>query len=323
MDDLSVSGRTGAWRPPDARRALQLCLAAIWLLDAILQFQPTFFTKAFATGMIAPTASGNPSTVAHSITWAAGIIGHHPAAANTPFALVQLCLALGIAWRRTVKPALAASVLWSLGVWWFGEGLGGVLNGVASPLNGAPGAVLIYALLAVLLWPVDASNDSSRFVAAGLIGERAAGVVWVVVWGALAFFAVNGANRSPDGLHNLVGAMTAGEPGWLVAIDTHTANFLQNRGLAASIAIAGLLVLVALRAVAPDSLAKGSIVLGVVAAAGIWVVGEDFGTILAGGATDPNSGPLLIVLALAYWPRRAVATAPSRVAASLMQPALG
>ena len=29
---------------------------------------------------------------------------------------------------------------------------------------------------------------------------------------------------------------------------------------------------------------------------------EDFGGILAGGATDPNSGPLVIILALIYWP---------------------
>ncbi len=44
--------------------------------------------------------------------------------------------------------------------------------------------------------------------------------------------------------------------------------------------------------------------LAIVVAAVIWVFGEAFGTILAGGATDPNSGPLLILLALAYWPLR-------------------
>jgi hypothetical protein len=37
----------------------------------------------------------------------------------------------------------------------------------------------------------------------------------------------------------------------------------------------------------------------------IWVVAEGFGGILAGGGTDPNSGPLLVLLALAYWPLRA------------------
>jgi len=39
-----------------------------------------------------------------------------------------------------------------------------------------------------------------------------------------------------------------------------------------------------------------------VVAAFIWVFGEAFGQILTGGATDPNSGPLLALLALAYWP---------------------
>ena len=36
----------------------------------------------------------------------------------------------------------------------------------------------------------------------------------------------------------------------------------------------------------------------------IWVFGEALGRILTGGGTDPNSGPLLILLALAYWPVR-------------------
>jgi hypothetical protein len=40
------------------------------------------------------------------------------------------------------------------------------------------------------------------------------------------------------------------------------------------------------------------------AALTIWVVGENFGAIFAGSATDPNSGPLLVLLAAAYWPAR-------------------
>ena len=42
--------------------------------------------------------------------------------------------------------------------------------------------------------------------------------------------------------------------------------------------------------------------LAIVVSARIWVVGQDLGAILAGGATDVNSGPLLVLLALAYWP---------------------
>ena len=40
----------------------------------------------------------------------------------------------------------------------------------------------------------------------------------------------------------------------------------------------------------------------VVAGLLIWILGQAFGGILAGGVTDPNSGPLLVLLALAYWP---------------------
>ncbi len=58
---------------------------------------------------------------------------------NAAFAAIQLLLALGIAWRPTVKLALGASVLWALGVWWLGEGLGEVLNSAASPVSGALG----------------------------------------------------------------------------------------------------------------------------------------------------------------------------------------
>ena len=43
-------------------------------------------------------------------------------------------------------------------------------------------------------------------------------------------------------------------------------------------------------------------VLAIVAFALIWVAVQDFGGILAGGATDPNSGLLVIFLALIYWP---------------------
>jgi hypothetical protein len=33
-----------------------------------------------------------------------------------------------------------------------------------------------------------------------------------------------------------------------------------------------------------------------------WVIGQDFGGILAGGATDPNAGPLYVLLALSLYP---------------------
>ena len=157
MGDIAIGrGRPGMTAAdataPGARRVLQLGLAAIWLLDGVLQYQSSMFTKAFVQ-MIGGTSAGNPGVVAGPINWNATLVEHHLALVNAIFATIQLLIGLGIAWRPTVRPALAASVVWSLGVWWFGEGLGGVLSGAASPVNGAPGAVIIYALLAVLLWP--------------------------------------------------------------------------------------------------------------------------------------------------------------------------
>src|SRR5580700_5738958 len=69
-----VAGRT-AWRGglgtdvhavrtgPDGRRVFQLVLAGIWLVDAMLQYQPFMFTKAFGQ-MLAGTAPGNPPVIA-------------------------------------------------------------------------------------------------------------------------------------------------------------------------------------------------------------------------------------------------------------------
>src|SRR3984885_3015855 len=151
MSEVVVGSRTalldrlGAEAQPvvarlDGRRALQLGLAAVWLLDGVLQYQPFMYTKAFAQ-MLGSTAAGNPSVIARPVTWDASLVGDHLVLHNTVIATLQLLLGLGIAFRPTVRVALAASVAWSLGVWWFGEGLGGVLNGGAGPLNGGPGAV--------------------------------------------------------------------------------------------------------------------------------------------------------------------------------------
>jgi len=335
MSDVAVAGgqaarqrgqgtaAEGIWQPPDTRRVLQLALAAIWLLDAVLQYQSFMFTTGFSQ-MLAGTASGNPGVIASPITWDARLVGHHLVLVNTIFATIQLLLGLGIAWRPTLRVALAASIAWSLGVWWFGEGLGGVLNGAASPLNGAPGAVIIYALLAVLLWPSDRYAATAPFPAARAVGAPVARALWLVLWGCLAYFALVPANRAPQALHDMIAGMADGQPGWLAALDNHAASLLAHHGLAASIVLAIALVVIAVGVYLPRPAARATVVLAIVVAALIWVFGEAFGAILAGGATDPNSGLLLILLALSYWPSRAVATAPEATApAATGQPAAG
>jgi hypothetical protein len=313
-------GRLGTEAQPaakglDARRALQLGLAAVWLLDAVLQYQSFMFTKGFSQ-MIGGTAAGNPFVIARPITWNANLVGHHLALVNTIFATIQLLIGLGIALRPTVRVALAGSIVWALGVWWFGEGLGGVLNGTASPLNGAPGAVIVYALLAVLLWPAD-REAAAPFTAARAVGAHVARALWLVLWLSLAYFALTPANRAPQALNGMIAGMESGQPGWLSAIDKSAASLVANQGLAASIVLAAALVVIAVGVYLPPSAAKATLVLAIVVTLVIWVVGEAFGGILAGGATDPNSGPPLVLLALAFWPVTSrIATAPAADKAS-------
>ncbi len=304
----AMRGRLGTEAPPaaarlDTRRALQLGLGAIWLLDGVLQYQSFMYTKAFGQ-MLAGTAQGNPSVIARPITWDATLVEHHLALVNTIFATIQLLLGLGIALRPTVRIALAASIAWALGVWWFGEGLGGILDGGASPLNGAPGAVIIYALIAVLLWPAD-RDVSARFVAARAVGAHVARALWLVLWLSLAYFALTPASRAPQAVSGMIAGLDSGEPGWLSAIERGGASLVANHGLAASVVLAVALAVIAVGVYLPRPFARATLVLAIVVALVIWVVAEALGGILAGGGTDPNSGPLLALLALAYWPFRA------------------
>jgi hypothetical protein len=83
----------------------------VWLLDAVLQFQPYMFTRDFATQTLAPSAAGNPAWAADPVNWAADLVAGHPVLLNSVFATVQLLPALGLFWRRTGRVTLAASVV--------------------------------------------------------------------------------------------------------------------------------------------------------------------------------------------------------------------
>ena len=128
-------------------RGLQVTLGLLWLLDGALQFQPFMLGTGFGEQVISHAATAQPAFVAVPVHWAARVIVAHPVAWDVPFALIQLLLGLGMLYPRTVKAALAASLPWVLGVWYLGEGLGGIASGNASLLTGAPGAVLLYGVL--------------------------------------------------------------------------------------------------------------------------------------------------------------------------------
>ncbi len=292
------------WAPPprDLQRTFQLVLATVWLLDAVLQLQPFMFTPGTNgfSGMLNGFAAGNPSWFHHVVTWNVSIINHHPVLTDALFAGIQFLIAFGIIFKRTCKPALALSIVWAIGVWWFGESAGEILQGGATPFGGGPGGVLFYALLAVLLWPSQGSDQP--FVAARTVGVQAAKVIWAVVWGLLALLSVVGSGRSPQALHDLVASVNVGQPGWLARIDRSSESLFLHQGTTLAILLAIICVAVAIGVFLNPRIAQATCVVAIVAFALIWIAVQNFGGILAGGATDPNSGLLVILLALIYWP---------------------
>jgi hypothetical protein len=292
------------------RRSLQIALGLVWLLDAALQYQPYMFTKGFPQQAIATVGPGNPGWVAHPVHWAAQLMAGHIIEWDALFATLQLLIAVGLLSRRTVKLALAGSVVWAVMLWWMGEGLGGILVAPQSPVMGAPGAAIIYALIAFLVWPRRDTPTEGAITSVATrspLGAIASRLAWLVLWGSFGFETLQAANRAPSALHDMVAGMADGEPAWIRAIDRTFAIALADHGTEVSIALAVTFALIGLASFGGASLVRTAIITAVVLSALIWVVGENFGGIATGEATDPNSGLLLILLAAVYWPLRASA----------------
>jgi hypothetical protein len=285
--------------PVPGRRGLQVCLGLAWLVDAALQYQPYMFGPFFVTQGIEPASVDNPAIVASSATWASHVMIGHIAIYNAVFATTQLLIAIGILWRRTVRPALAASIVWALFVWWFGESLGGILVG-SSPLTGVPGAVILYALIAVLLWPTDrpSSRPPASPATSGPLGTWA-NLLWLVLWGSFSYYLLLPGNRSAGAISDVF-SLTDGQPGWITAIMNGLSGLANQHGLEISVSLAVLCAAVA-GGVYFASLLKPALILAIVLGMLFWVA-EGLGGIFTGQGTDLNSGPLLVLLAACFWP---------------------
>jgi hypothetical protein len=288
------------------RRGIQIALGVLWLADSALQLQPFMFGRGFVNQILMPAYMGNPSGVTGPALAFTRLVLHAPAAWNAAFAVTQLLLGALLLWRPTVRAALAASIVWALAVWWFGEGLGGVLSGSASPLTGAPGAVILYALLAVLAWPagagrpVPAGQDDGPVAGGSPLSLTGARACWLVLWGSSAYFMLQAASRAPGALRDMFTGLASGEPGWIAAMDRGLASAAAGHGLAISIGLAVVFVAAGL-GVFWSATTRAALLLSVTVALAIWVLGENFGEIATGQGTDPNTGLLLVALA-AFWP---------------------
>jgi len=307
---MTSEGQTGddGWSSPVAarssRRIVQVLLGVIWLADGALQLQPFMFGRGFVTGMLLPTAQGNPTPVAGSITAMAHFLEPHIAVWNALFAATQIAIGLGLLVRRTVRPALVASFAWSIAVWWFAEGLGGLLTGTASPLAGAPGAVLLYVLVGLLAWPEREHHHDLRAPRdGGLPSGLGARVAWALLWVGSAALLLQPVNLASGALRNALLAASSGQPGWYARLLSETASAIGSHGTVLTIGLAVEMLLVGV-GIALGWQATSLLGVATFLALVIWVFPEGLGGILTGQGTDPNTGPLLALAGLAWYRSR-------------------
>jgi hypothetical protein len=264
------------------------------------------FTKGFVTNFLAMNAMYQPHAIGELIITTARFLAPHAAAWNAAFATIQLAIAVGLLWRRTVRLALAVSFAWVLGVWAIGEGFGALLTGTATLVGGAPGAVLLYGLIGVLLWPrahpSPPSADGS-VAGEGPLGELGGRVIWALLWAGGAILQVLPGPYPPFSVLATNIDMNLPEPGVIASLDRAVVSFVERAGNPLELLLAAVEVLIGIHVLRGGRRVRPVLWAGIALSLVFWVVGQNFGGILTGHATDPNAGPLYALLATALYPR--------------------
>ncbi|MGH2862763.1 MAG: hypothetical protein ACRDLT_14845, partial [Solirubrobacteraceae bacterium] len=268
----------------------QTVLGLIWLLDAGLQFQSFMYSKGFIA-MLTQMSLGQPHWLAASVKWGAHLAAGNLSGYNTLFALIQATIGFGLLYRPTVRLALVGAFAWSLIVWWFGESFGMLFMNMGQPLTGAPGAVIIYALVGLVIWPGRPG---------GLLGVRGARIMWASLWLLCAYLWLLQSSAAANATRDMINAAPSGMS-WLSSLQDGFANAAQGNGLIIALCLSALSAAIAIgigfnRRAGP--LLKVAIALQLL----YWVVGQGVGGIFQGDATDPNAAPLFILLAYTMMP---------------------
>jgi hypothetical protein len=276
-------------------RTVQTVLGLIWLLDGGLQFQSFMYSHGFIA-MLQASGAGQSGWLVSTIDWATNIAGSNLAIFNTLFALVQVAIGLGLMIGPTlrgpiVRYALAGSVAWGLIVWWFGEGFGQIFSAAASPLTGAPGAALLYAAIALIAWPTEKPG--------GLLGARGTKLFWAGLWLVMAWEWLLPGNSAPGATAAAINAAPSGMS-WLSQIQDWAASAASTGGVPIALVLAAVSVMIAV-GVACGWQVRRLLLLSVVLNVAYWLLGQGIGGIFIGGATDPNAGPLFLLLAYAVY----------------------
>ena len=175
---------------------------------------------------------------------------------------------------------------------------------MASPLTGAPGGAILYVLIGLLVWPRGAGPAAAGSAASeGPLGGWGGRIMWAVVWIGTGMLWLLPANRAGGSVSSAISGATTGEPGWLSHVPLSIAHAIGSGGDSVAIGFAVQSFVVGLGPLLSRHTSV-FLVIGAALALDYWILGEAFGSVFAGLATDPNTGPLFVLLALAVYPNR-------------------
>ena len=282
---------------PRSRTYLRWFFGALWLLDGILQFQPSM-PLGLANNVVAPAAVGTPSWLHSVMLHGISLWDSHPITLAVGVAWLQigLGLVLLVASGRLGRFAGGASALWAAMVWLVGNGAGGIFIHGASILFGWPGASFFYFIAGASL-----ALTNERFLR--FFSLYTIRLVSVLLFIGAVLQTLPSTEFWHGGPTNGFATMTrtmagVAQPHWLAWLVRHTGSVGAVMGGGFNVVVMlWLLVSAAGLWFAHQRGWRWPVWTLIVGALIFWVVGED--TALFGGvATDVNS---LVPLAALVW----------------------
>ncbi len=264
-------------------RAITIILGGIWFLDGVLQLQPAMFTNGFVSGVLTPNLQNQSHIISSIVAFGIRVFSVNIFWTNLAAALMQLLIGILLIFpfrKSILNFGLWLSIGWALVVWIFGEGFGNIFTGQATFFTGAPGAALLYLILAVFLLCAEKNSSAINYlpVAAGAIVFGSAMLnIAPMFW-------------QPTMLSML--AMVPAASNWLGSLSV-TWGVIGNGVAFLMLFLGGIFLMYY------PSKTFAWITIGFLAV--IWWLGQNFGGIFSfpfGVATDPNTAPLLALCLL-------------------------
>lgn len=148
-------------------------LGGLWMLGAVLQAFPTFFTPSGLSQLLLGNVNSyQPAWVNALMRWGAVGLTASPVAANVLLIAAMGLIAAGI-WAGGLprRVALTASLLFAALLWVFGQAFGMLLMAMTTDPNTAP----LLVALALYAWPLEAPASGRVASAVQRAGGRALG----------------------------------------------------------------------------------------------------------------------------------------------------